>query len=134
MEQNHLKVRVYYEDTDFGGVVYYANYLRYMERGRSEFFRERGVNLVDCQSNGFGFVVSDVHIQYKLPARFDDFLDVETTLSEFKNASLTFDTNIYNQNGELLITSKTKVACLNSRGSATRIPMEIKEKLGITEK
>ncbi len=125
-----MKVRVYYEDTDLGGVVYYANYLRFMERGRSEFFREKGVNLIDWQNDGLGFVVSDVHIQFRSPARFDDFLDVETTLSEIRKASLTFDTKILNQHGTLLITSVTKVGCMNGRGRATRIPAEIIEKLG----
>ncbi len=129
MNTNRIKVRVYYEDTDFGGVVYYAKYLRYMEQGRTEFFREKGVNLAECQKKGFVFAVTEVHIRYKASARYDDLLDVDTTLSELRNASMTFDTKIYNQNGNLLITSETKVACMNGRGRATRIPAEIMEKL-----
>jgi len=129
MDVNRIKVRVYYEDTDFGGVVYYAKYLRYMEQGRTEFFREKGVNLADCQENGFVFAVTDVHIKYKASARYDDLLDVETSLSEVRNASMAFDTKIFNPQGTLLITSKTKVACMNGRGRATRIPAEIMEKL-----
>jgi len=129
MDVNKIKVRVYYEDTDFGGVVYYAKYLRYMEQGRTEFFRERGVNLAECQNDGFVFAVLDVHIKYKASATYDDLLDVETSLSDIRNASMTFDTKIYNQDGKLLITSETKVACMNGRGRATRIPTEILEKL-----
>ncbi len=129
MEPNHLKIRIYYEDTDFGGVVYYANYLRYMEQGRTEFFRGRNIHLAECQKNGVVFAVTDVHIQYKSPARYDDMLDVETSLSEIKKASLTFDTKIYNQDQALLITAKAKVACMNHRGRATRMPSEIMERL-----
>ena len=131
MDTNRINVRVYYEDTDFGGVVYYAKYLRYMEQGRTEFFRDKGVNLAECQEQGFVFAVTDVHIQYKASARYDDLLDVETSLSDVKNASMTFDTKIYNQHGTLLILSETKVACMNGRGRATRIPAEIMEKLDI---
>ena len=129
MDVNKIKVRVYYEDTDFGGVVYYAKYLRYMEQGRTEFFREKDISLAECQEKGFVFAVTDVHIKYKTSARYDDLLDVETTLSEVRNASLTFETKIYNQHGKLLITSETKVACMNGRGRACRIPAEIMEKL-----
>lgn len=130
MDANRIKVRVYYEDTDFGGVVYYAKYLRYMEQGRTEFFRERGVNLAECQDDGFVFAVLDVHIKYKASATYDDLLDVETSLSDVRNASMTFDTKIFNQDGKLLITSETRVACMNGRGRATRIPAEILNKLG----
>jgi acyl-CoA thioester hydrolase len=129
MDANRIKVRVYYEDTDFGGVVYYAKYLRYLEQGRTEFFRDRGINLAECQKKGFVFAVTDVHIQYKVSARYDDLLDVETTVSDVRNASMTFDTKIYNQDGVTLVTSETKVACMNGRGRATRIPAEIMEKL-----
>ncbi len=129
MDVNRIKVRVYYEDTDFGGVVYYAKYLRYMEQGRTEFFREKGVSLAECQNDGFVFAVLDVHIKYKASATYDDLLDVETSLSDVRNASMTFDTKIYNQDAKLLITSETKVACMNERGRATRIPDEILRKL-----
>jgi len=129
MNANRVAVRVYYEDTDFGGVVYYAKYLRYMEQGRTEFFRDKGVNLAACQEQGFAFAAIDVHIKYNAPARYDDLLDVETVLSEVRKASMTFDTKIYNQQGNLLITSETKVACMNGRGRAIRIPAEILEKL-----
>jgi acyl-CoA thioester hydrolase len=129
MDKNRIEVRVYYEDTDFGGVVYYAKYLRYMEQGRTEFFREKGVHLAECQKDGFVFAVTDVHIKYRASAIYDDLLDVETTLSKVRNASMTFDTKIYNQHGNLLVTSETKVACMNGRGRACRIPAEIMEKL-----
>ena len=129
MHVNEMKVRVYYEDTDFGGVVYYAKYLRYMEQGRTEFFREKGVSLAECQDQGFVFAVLDVHIKYHSPATYDDLLDVHTSLSDVGNVSMTFDTKIYNHHGKLLITSETKVVCMNGRGRATRIPSEVLEKL-----
>ncbi len=129
IETNRIKARIYYEDTDFGGVVYYANYLRYMEWGRTEFFRERGVSLADRQKNGVAFAVVDVHIQYKMPARYDDLIEVVTSLSEVRNAFLVFDTEIYNQDQQLLIKSRTKVACMSAKGRATRIPAEVLKKV-----
>lgn len=130
MDVNRIKIRVYYEDTDFGGVVYYGKYLRYMEQGRTEFFREKGVHLAECQKRGFVFAVLDVHITYRVSATYDDLLDVETSLLDVGNSSMTFDAKIYNQDGKLLTTSETKIVCMNERGRATRIPAEILKKLG----
>ena len=87
------------------------------------------MHLAECQQRGVVFAVLDVHIKYRVSAVYDDLLDVDTTLSDIRNASMTFDTKIYNQHGTLLVTSETKVACMNERGRATRIPAEILEKL-----
>lgn len=84
-------IRVYYEDTDAGGVVYYANYLRFMERARTEWLRSLGVEQDRTRAeHGIIFVVASVEIEYLRPARFNDALEVSVTVPELKNASITF--------------------------------------------
>ena len=75
---HRFPVRVYYEDTDFGGVVYYANYLRFLERGRTEALRDLGVDQVALKERGIVFVVRRANVEFLAPARFDDALDVRT--------------------------------------------------------
>lgn len=125
-----IEVRVYYEDTDCGGVVYYANYLRYMERGRTELLREHGIELADYHAKGLLFAVVDTHVRYRAPARYGDLLTVETRIIDTTSVSLRFDTRIYNKAGKLLITSETKLACITTAGRASRIPAELTSALG----
>ena len=88
-------IRVYYEDTDAGGVVYYANYLKFAERARTEVLRSAGLNQIDLlEKEGIGFVVRHVSIDYLKPAKLDDLLDVETMLETMGKASLTLRQSI----------------------------------------
>ncbi len=127
--QNVTKIRMYYQDTDMGGIVYYANYLRYMEQGRADLFRSIGINLAEYQKQGYLFPVAEVHVKYKTSARYNDLLSVETTLTSLKGVSLSFETEIYNQEGKLLTTAKTKVGCIDANGRPCRIPDEITYKI-----
>src|SRR2546430_17619036 len=92
--QHIQPVRVYYEDTDFSGVVYHANYLRFMERGRSNYLRllgadQRGLfEQAEREAPGFAFVVRSMTIEFRKPARMDDVLEVVTTYEEIKGASI----------------------------------------------
>jgi len=122
-----MKVRIYYEDTDCGNVVYYANYLKYMERSRTEFLREKGLNLASLQKEGYLFVVVEAHMKFKASARYDDLLDVESAIKEINPVSLTFHTTIRNESGKLLVTGDVKLACTNSEGKICRMPREIAE-------
>jgi len=122
-------MRVYYADTDVGGVVYYANYLKYLECGRTEYLREKGVALSDYHKKGFIFAVTEVNIKYRAPARYDDEVTIETQLDELSSMALVFKGRMYNQSGVLLNTSTTKLVCINERGRAARIPEEIKSKV-----
>ncbi|MBD3343647.1 MAG: YbgC/FadM family acyl-CoA thioesterase [Chitinivibrionales bacterium] len=122
-----VKIRVYYEDTDCGNVVYYANYLKYMERSRTELLRERGIELAHFHQKGYLFAVVEAHVKYRAPARYNDLLDVDSTVIDMSSVSLTFKTIIKNQNGDVLTTGRIKLACLNRDGKATRIPDEIAE-------
>ena len=122
--KSRLTVRIYYEDTDCGGVVYYANYLRYFERARTEYLRERGVDLGGWAKQGLYFVVSRVEIDYKAPARYSDLLEIETAVTDRSKASLTFSHTVRDQNGRLMAESTVILVCVSS-GRPRRIPDEI---------
>ncbi|MBI3755682.1 MAG: YbgC/FadM family acyl-CoA thioesterase, partial [Deltaproteobacteria bacterium] len=95
-----LPIRIYYEDTDCGGVVYYANYLRYFERGRSEFLRERRVSLTDFYEKGILFVVTKVEIEYLFPARYNDLLLLDTQLTDISGVTMTFKHSMKREGSE----------------------------------
>jgi acyl-CoA thioester hydrolase len=124
-----MKLRIYYEDTDCGNVVYYANYLRYMERSRTEYLRDRGIDLSVYQKQGLLFAVVEANIKYRAPARYNDLIDVESTVKEATSVSMLFETLICNERGQLLVSGLVKLACVNSQGRATRIPQEVREAL-----
>lgn len=114
-------VRIYYEDTDNGGVVYYANYLKYMERARTEWLRSLGIEQdVLSHDQGVIFAVRSINVEYKKPARFNDMLQVSAELVERGGASLTFQQDIVsevsnaNSAEELLCSGKIRIACLDS--------------------
>ncbi|WP_447600617.1 acyl-CoA thioesterase [Nitrospira sp. Nam80] len=85
-----MQIRIYYEDTDCGGVVYYANYLKYFERARTHFLEERGLSVVGLIEQGTQFLVVHAEIDYRSPGRYGETLEIETKLSEIGQASLTF--------------------------------------------
>lgn len=107
-----LTLRVYYEDTDLAGIVYYANYLKFIERGRSEWLRELGVDQVAMkQDEGKVFAVRRVEADYLKPARFDDLLDVETRLASLSPARIVVE-QIVRRNEEKLFSATVTIACL----------------------
>jgi len=125
-----MHIRVYYEDTDCGNVVYYANYLKYMERGRTELMRDKGVSFAHLHSDGILFVVSEVAIKYHASAHYDDLLTVDTVIKEKTAASISFTTTIKNETGELLVTGNVKVVCVGRDGKILRMPKYVAECLG----
>ena len=126
---NHLAVRVYYEDTDCGDVVYYANYLRYMERGRTELMRSLGFELADLHEQDTLFVVAEASVRYHSPARYNDVLDVATSVGEHSPATITFHYEIANQRGVLCVSGDVRAACVDKAGRVKRIPKAITDKL-----
>ncbi|HEY4292230.1 tol-pal system-associated acyl-CoA thioesterase [Luteibacter sp.] len=106
-------VRIYWEDTDAGGVVYHANYLRFMERARTEWLRAQGIDqLALRETTALGFVVRDMHLDFHLPARLDDELRVTVSVKEQRSASMLFGQEIVR--GEAaLVRAKVRVACVN---------------------
>jgi tol-pal system-associated acyl-CoA thioesterase len=125
LKNSELKIRVYYEDTDCGNIVYYANYLRYMERGRTELLRELGMELSGFHEQDTIFTVVEANVKYRQPARYNDLLTVITAVKEISGASLTFQSDI--RRGEtLLVSGEVKLACVKySTGMPRRIPAEI---------
>ena len=126
-----MDIRVYYEDTDHGGVVYYANYLKFMERARSEFLRAASLEL-DTIDADFGvlFAVTEAHILYHAPALFNDLLTVDSSLTMMRGARITFNQKIYRKNDRKLLTSgDINLACITRQGKAARIPAAVAEPL-----
>lgn len=123
-----LPVRVYWEDTDAGGIVYYANYLRYAERGRTELLRALGVEQrALAAETGLVFAVRRVEADYLAPARLDDALDVATSVSEARGASAVMRQEI-RRGGETLVRLRVVIACVGERGRPTRFPPALARK------
>jgi len=121
---HHHKVKIYYEDTDAGGVVYYANYLRYMERARTELLSERGIDVAVYHNSGYLFAVVNVDVQYKKPALLGDIIDVTTELRDVTNVTITLGHRIFRENN-LLVEATVRLACINKDGKPQRLPEEV---------
>ena len=121
-----LPVRVYYEDTDFTGVVYYANYLKFIERGRTDALRAAGVAHSDLleASPPLGFAVRKVTAEYFIPARIDNALIVETLVTEARGARLAFSQRIL-RGDEILFTAEVEAACIDMEGRPRRLPRDV---------
>jgi len=116
MSPFNFQVRVYYEDVDVGGVVYYANYLRYFERARSEWLRSLGVNQERLAAvEGIGFVVARAEIDFKIGARLDDLLAVSVLPVEKKRAYLWLEQEARLADGRLCAAARVQVACVRHR-------------------
>jgi acyl-CoA thioester hydrolase len=128
-QPHRLPVRVYYEDTDFSGVVYHANYLRFLERGRTELLRSAGVDqsILHAEPGGIIFAVRRMSLEYVRPARMDDLLTVETGTSEIRGASLRMSQRILRED-IMLLTAEVHVAVL-AGGKPARLPDEIRRLL-----
>ena len=125
-----LPVRVYYEDTDFTGVVYHANYLRYFERGRSDFLRMAGVSHTDLLAHDqpTAFVVTRMEIDFKKPARIDDALLVRTTYDAAKGPRLAIGQRIV-RGDEVIAQAVVSAACIGMDGRPRRPPAGLVEAL-----
>ena len=107
------QVRVYYEDTDAGGIVYYANYLKFMERARTEWLRSLGSEQDTLMEQSVAFVVKRVEMHNYAPARFNELLSIDSQVVELKGASMTFKQTIKNKQETILVTAEVLVACVN---------------------
>ena len=126
MQKNLSFYRVIYGDTDQMGVVYYANYLRWFEMGRTELLRQIGAPYSEVEKRGFFFPVTEVSCRYLRSARFDDEIAVETTLQTLGRATLVFGYTIMRKiNDELLVDGWTRHACLDREGKVIKIGREL---------
>lgn len=125
--------RVLYGDTDAAAVVYNANYLRYFELGRTEFMRERICSYREIEERGFVLPVIECHIRFKAPARYDDLLIIETTLTDLKKVSCIFNYRIIQEDDStrprLLAKGSTVMASINRQGKLTALPADVTSKL-----
>lgn len=120
---HHFPVRVYYEDTDIGGIVYHANYLKFMERGRTEFLRHAGVDQGAARTSAapYQFAVAEMAIAFKKPATLDDTLDVRTRIRDVRRASLILAQEIW-RDGTLIADATVRVGCIQPDGRVKRLP------------
>ena len=118
-------IRVYYEDTDMGGVVYHANYLRYIERARSDWVRQLGIDQNAMKSDGIVWVVRRVDSEFLAPARFEDQLVVETEATEVTTARLVM-AQVVTLGDKVIFRAVVTAACMNQAGRPVRLPAEIR--------
>ena len=125
-EGHRLLARVYYADTDFSGVVYHARYLEFLERGRTDFLRLKGVHHTALEEGQLGepivWIVRRMEIDFRLPARIDDMLVIETSVTEASGARVTMQQRIQRQNGDVLIEARVEAALINKQGRPRRMP------------
>ncbi|HVG48653.1 MAG TPA: tol-pal system-associated acyl-CoA thioesterase [Rubellimicrobium sp.] len=122
---HRLAVRVYYEDTDLAGVVYYANYLRFLERARTEWAREQGIDQVRMrEEEGLVFAVRRVEADYLRPARFDDLLEVRTDVEAASGARLVLRQEVWRESQQLLA-ARVTLAAMEATGRPRRIPARL---------
>ena len=125
-----IKIKIYYEDTDCGGVIYYANYLRYLERARTEFMESRGLSLKTLQKQGIQFVVRHVDIEYLSPGRYGDTLSVETCIEKKEGLRIVFINSIKNEaENKTLAKARTTLVCINEEFKPSKIPEDVRGKL-----
>ena len=128
--RHHMRIRVYYEDTDFSGLVYHANYLRFMERGRSNYLRLLGADQralfaeAESEAPGFAFVVRSMQLDFLKPAHMDDILDIVTRPLEVRGASITLHQEV-KRGDTLLLDARVRVAFI-SEGRAKPIPKPLR--------
>ena len=129
MNEHRFPLRVYYEDTDLAGIVYYANYLKFIERGRSEYVRALGIDQVELkEGRGLVFAVRRVEADYLSPARFDDRLEVLTAIGQIGGARLVMAQRVM-RGEEILFTAQVTLVLMSLEGRPARIPADIRARL-----
>jgi len=123
---HRFPIRVYYEDTDMGGIVYYANYLKYIERARSAWVREMGIDQNEMrEKDGVVFAVRRVEADYLSSAKFDDELEVRTSTQAVTGARLVMDQQVV-RGGQVLFSAVVTVVCIGEGGAPARLPANIR--------
>lgn len=123
---HRFPLRVYYEDTDLAGIVYYANYLRFIERARSEWVRELGIDQVQMKADGLVFAVRRIEADYLAPARYDDKLVVDTTMQAGSGVRLVVQQDV-RRGDTVLFSAIVTIICMTSEGAVARLPAAIRQ-------
>lgn len=128
---NHsMDVHIYYEDTDCGGVVYYANYLRYMERARTEYLASRGYSVKGLMDEGTIFMVLRAEIDYRSPARYGDTIEIETWVRDVTRVTMIFEHIMRDKTSQsVFVECKAKVVYVDAHAKPKRLPDEYVEKV-----
>ena len=117
-----MDIKIYYEDTDCGGVVYYANYLKYFERARTQYLEERGLSVANLIEQGRVFVVVHAELEYRAPARYGETLQIETVIPEMSPASITFAHIVHERDsGRLVVEGSARLAVTDGNGKVKRL-------------
>lgn len=124
-----LKVKIYYHHTDCGGIVYYANYLKFLEEARTEFLEARGLSVRELARQDILFVVARQEIDYKLPAFYGDILQIDTRIAKVSGVKIEFEYEIKNQENKDISTAKTLMVCVDKALKPRKIPEKIQGKL-----
>jgi acyl-CoA thioester hydrolase len=125
-----IRVKIYYEDTDCGGVVYYANYLKYFERARTELFASRGMELKKLMDEGIFFVVVEANLRYLSPGRYGDIFSVETSIDKIGAVSIVFGHRVVREGiSQALVDGTVKIACVDRDMKPMKIRNDIIESL-----
>lgn len=123
-----MEFRVYYEDTDAGGVVYHGRYLGFFERGRTEFFRERGLSVQQLHDEGIIFPVVRMEIDFRCPARLDDLVRVESSIVASGNTSFTMQQRLLRvPDDKLLVEGRVTLVCVNREMKPKRLPPAVRD-------
>ena len=130
-EDHVMSIRVYYEDTDVGGIVYYANYLKFAERARTELLRSQGIENGELmRDDRVAFAVRECHADYIKPAKLDDALEVRTRVTEISGASLRMAQDVV-RDGNILVVMNVRLACMDiDTGNPKRLPNVVMDRLG----
>lgn len=124
-----MKIRIFYHHTDCGGVVYYANYLKFLEEARTEFLEQKGILIRQLLEHNTQFIVYRQEIDYKSPAFYADTLQVDAQLVKISAAKLEFEYEIKNQDGLIICAARTVMACVGTDFKPIPIPEQIRQKL-----
>ncbi|MDD5120778.1 MAG: YbgC/FadM family acyl-CoA thioesterase [Candidatus Omnitrophica bacterium] len=124
-----MKKHIYYHHTDCGGVVYYANYLNFLEEARTEFFSLKEASIKALSDAGIMFVVARQEIDYKFPAKYADDLDIKTQVGEMTHVRIEFLHEIYNQNKQIIVKAKTILVCVDKNLKPQAIPDDLRKKI-----
>ena len=131
MEEFKYKIKVFYEDTDAGGVVYYANYLKFFERARTEAIAEIGLsNKKLLDEFGVLIIVKSCNIDYKKPAKLEDQLEIKSIISSISNSSFKMTQKVF-RDDDLLTSSEIHLVIVDKKGKPSRIPDELRKKIKI---
>lgn len=125
-----MDIRIYYEDTDCGGVVYYANYLKYFERARTHFLEERGLSVTGLLKEGTQFLVAHAELDYRSPARYGETLTIETTVTQIGRSSVTFAHVIRERSSQrVVVEGSAKLVTVDLQGKVKRLDKSLVDAL-----